>query len=79
MMLTRLTRTNDQASETEQPLLSDSLDDVESADHTIFAIDDDSGDEEDLPDTPRTVRFEEEVQVVSPSLRSTVESREAGQ
>jgi solute carrier family 38 (sodium-coupled neutral amino acid transporter), member 11 len=60
-----------------------------STDNVLFAIDDDNDELETsaLADTPRaqrtpkadqSVRFQDQVQVIAPSLRSTLESREAG-
>ncbi|KAF4598632.1 hypothetical protein EYR38_007038 [Pleurotus pulmonarius] len=61
--------------ELNQPLLS-------TQDHTIFAVDDDFDDEssalnEPTPKPEHGVRFQEEVQVIAPPLRSTTSSREA--
>jgi len=64
-----------------------------SADNVLFSVDDDDNDNDEhetsalaaaQDDTLRrakadqTVRFQEHVQVIAPSLRSTLESREAG-
>lgn len=76
------TRT-DTEGEFRQPLLS-SRENV-GDDHNVFSVsdsDDEMGGEHDeLADanrTSHTVRFQEDVQVIAPSLRSTVSSREAG-
>jgi sodium-coupled neutral amino acid transporter 11 len=65
-----------------------------SADNVLFSVDDDDADDNDKHETSalaaaqddtlrrakadQTVRFQEHVQVIAPSLRSTLESREAG-
>lgn len=78
-----------------QPLLNDSHEDLplhaNGHDQVLFSVQDDD-DDDDLPETsaleaqtspnsksPKVVRFQEEVQVVAPSLRSTASSREAGE
>jgi len=69
--------------ESRQPLLSDSIQD----DTVIFAIDDDDETsninhpehESSQSERPEhTVRFQEEVQVIGPPLKSTIQSRETG-
>lgn len=79
-MFSQNTRARDRAGasqeEANQPLLS-------SQDDTIFAVDDDFDEEssalnEPTPKPEHGVRFQEEVQVIAPPLRSTTSSREAG-
>jgi sodium-coupled neutral amino acid transporter 11 len=71
-------------SESAQPLLSRSQEDLVQDDSVIFAIDDEELDEHiergsPYPERPEhNVRFEDEVQVIGPPLRSTIQSREAG-
>ena len=69
------------------PLLQNSLEHEEDSENTLFSIEDD---DDDVPETsaledshPRSkpdhsVRFQDQVQVIAPPLRSTIESREAG-
>lgn len=75
--------------EASQPLLNGSHDDLTGGDsedhaHLLFAASDDEDSEghNGRSVTPRlrehTVRFREEVQVISPPLRSTMQSRETG-
>lgn len=79
-------RQNGQISGDGQPLLQSSHE-HEDSENTLFAIEDD----DDVPETtalqdphpPRSktdhsVRFQDQVQVIAPPLRSTSESREAG-
>jgi sodium-coupled neutral amino acid transporter 11 len=86
-MLGRGGRRNGQTSGDGQPLLQSSHGD-EDSENTLFAIEDE--DDDDICETsaledshPRnkpdhSVRFQDQVQVIAPSLRSTIESREAG-
>ncbi|KAJ8696883.1 hypothetical protein PTI98_006709 [Pleurotus ostreatus] len=78
-MFSQNTRARDRAGasqeEANQPLLS-------SQDNTIFAVDDDFDEESSALNEPTLkpehgVRFQEEVQVIAPPLRSTTSSREA--
>lgn len=74
-----------------QPLLHGSDEDLPATAHNnvLFSVDDDAEDnEDDLPlattdgladqTKPGHVRFQEEVQVIAPPLRSTMTSRETG-
>lgn len=71
--------------ESRRPLLGGFQED-RAEERTVFAVDDSSDDESegigalspkgDRPD--HTVRFQEDVQVIAPPLRSTTSSREAG-
>lgn len=75
--------------ESRQPLLRSSLDDL-AEERTIFAVDDhDLDDDDELEENTaldnskgaradHSVRFQEDVHVIGPSLRSTQSSREAG-
>ena len=76
MFSSNKTRTNQNAEngEASRPLLGD-----DEREGVVFSIDDDS-DEEPLASTAsrQSVRFQEDVQVIPPSLRSTTASREAG-
>lgn len=71
-------------SESAQPLLSSSRDDLVQDDRVLFAIDDEDADDHsgrgspDLERPEHSVRFEDEVHVIGPPLRSTIQSREAG-
>lgn len=83
---------NSRVDEDSRPLLVSSREDLSStltsasAEHVLFSVDGDEDDHETsaLEDTHRrskadqTVRFEEEVHVIAPPLRSTTQSREAG-
>jgi len=86
-------RRNDHVDEDSRPLLVSSREDLSttltpsaSSDNVLFSIEGDQDEYETsaLEDTPRrnkadqTVRFEEQVHVIAPPLRSTTESREAG-
>ncbi|KAK7472573.1 hypothetical protein VKT23_000687 [Stygiomarasmius scandens] len=62
--------------ESRVPLLDSSNNDAPD-DHVIFSVDDDSDDAGHVPKTGHTVRFQEDVQVIGPPLRSTISSREA--
>ena len=85
-MLGRGGRRNGQIRSDEQHLLQSSHGD-EDSENTLFAIEDD---DDDLHETSaledshsrskpdHSVRFQDQVQVIAPSLRSTIESREAG-
>jgi len=73
--------------EARQRLLNDSHEDLstDEPDQVVFTISDDEDSEgnsaESWSDVRRTqpgVRFQEEVQVIGPPLRSTMQSREAG-
>ncbi|KAK0226084.1 amino acid transporter [Armillaria fumosa] len=75
----------DNEGEARQPLLNRSRDDL-TDDNVVFAIDDDDSDDghlESQPSPPQkgkaehVVRFQEDVQVIGPPLRSTMASREA--
>ena len=67
-----------------QPL----LDEEDRNGHVLFSVDDDeegaaehfdrNEDEESRPNKTRSVRFQEEVRIIAPPLRSTLASREAG-
>ncbi|KAG1878119.1 amino acid transporter [Suillus subalutaceus] len=70
--------------EARQPLLNASHEDVSAdSDHVVFSVDDEdseSSSAEPWSSVRRTepiVRFQEEVQVIGPPLRSTIQSREA--
>ncbi|KAI0256086.1 amino acid transporter [Lactifluus subvellereus] len=84
-MLGRRGRQNGHVSGDNQPLLDSSREDLSTTtDNVLFAIDDDDDQETSaLEQThPRgkedhSVRFQDEVQVIAPSLRSTLQSREA--
>ena len=82
-MIPRSTKQPGRPDEAYQPLLGNDDEDV------LFSGADDDSDEDiqvpaRLPDpstskpSGRSVRFEEDVQVIAPSLRSTTASREAG-
>jgi sodium-coupled neutral amino acid transporter 11 len=85
-MLGRGGRRNGQINGDGLPLLQDSHE-HEDSENTLFSIEED---DDDVPETsaledphPRSkpdhsVRFQDQVQVIAPSLRSTIESREAG-
>jgi len=82
-MLARLRqRENGREHADSQPLL-DQLDDDHPSDDVIFSVDDDEPEEllSDPESSPNkashTVRFQEDVQVIGPPLRSTFQSREA--
>jgi solute carrier family 38 (sodium-coupled neutral amino acid transporter), member 11 len=73
--------------ESRQPLLSSSHENLAEDESVIFAIADDdetnifhsgreSPEAEERPE--HSVRFQEEVQVIGPPLKSTIQSREAG-
>jgi sodium-coupled neutral amino acid transporter 11 len=70
--------------ESRQPLLGSSRQDSVD-ENVIFAIEDDDDEPTNVhsgPQTERpehTVRFQEEVQVIGPPLKSTIQSREAGE
>ncbi|KAK0504605.1 amino acid transporter [Armillaria luteobubalina] len=75
----------DNEGEARQPLLNRSRDDL-ADDNVVFAIDDDDSDDGHLESQPspphkgkaeHVVRFQEDVQVIGPPLRSTMASREA--
>lgn len=63
-----------------QPLLTTSQEDIVASERTVFAIEEESDEEGALRDTETThnVRFDDNVQYITPSLRSTVSSRETG-
>ena len=85
-------RRNGRVDEDSRPLLVSSREDLSltspSTDNVLFAIDGDDDEHEtsalEEAGTPRrskadqSVRFQEQVQVIAPPLRSTLESREAG-
>jgi sodium-coupled neutral amino acid transporter 11 len=85
-------RRNGRVDEDSRPLLVSSHEDLSttltsaSTENVLFSVDGDEDEHETsaLEDTHRrskadhTVRFEEQVQVIAPPLRSTTESREAG-
>jgi solute carrier family 38 (sodium-coupled neutral amino acid transporter), member 11 len=85
-MLGRRGRQNGHIDGDNQPLLDNSHEDLSTTtNNVVFACDDDDEQETSaLEEThPRrkedhSVRFQEEVQVIAPRLRSTLESREAG-
>lgn len=68
-------------SESSQPLLSSPQED----ERVVFAIDEDEDEHLDpglssfVERPEHSVRFEDEVQVIGPPLRSTIQSREAGE
>jgi len=75
--------------EASQPLLNGSHEDLTGGDpedhaHLLFAAPDDEDSESQMGASvtsrrgEHTVRFREEVQVIGPPLRSTIQSREAG-
>ena len=75
---------------TTQPLLSSSQDDLHDGSEVLFKLDDEDdadyveasalGDTDSLtPKSKHRVHFREEVQVFAPALRSTGDSREAGE
>ncbi len=73
----------DTEGEARQPLLNRSRDDL-ADDNVVFAIDDDDSDDGHLESQPsppnkgkaeHVVRFQEDVQVIGPPLRSTMASR----
>ena len=74
--------------ESRQPLLSRSHEDSVQDEGVIFAIDDDEDETNNIhpgnrspePERPEhSVRFQEEVQVIGPPLKSTIQSRETGE
>ena len=93
-MLGRATnkRTSDPEGAARQPLLNRPQEDLPSSHNDVlFTVDDDQddafGDEEttalDRGDSPppksgHSVRFDEDVRIIAPPLRSTTQSREAG-
>ena len=89
-MLGRSTRDQDADGSARQPLL-DSADDEtgHDSDSVLFSVDDDEDIEDStllndaeaqtsLPKSGHSVRFQEDVQVIGPPLRSTFQSRETG-
>lgn len=85
VMIPRSTKQPGRPDEASQPLLYDDEDDED----LLFSAAEEGSDDDievpaRLPDPPtskpsgRSVRFEEDVQVIVPSLRSTTASREAG-
>lgn len=87
-MFGQSTRTRDRhgtsEGEAREPLLSSSQEDLVAEERVIFAAGDDDLDEDGALDSPKdaraehSVRFQEDVQVIGPPLRSTIHSREAG-
>ena len=90
----RRERETDGESSTRQPLLNDSQEDLHASEHRgsdlLFNVDDDDEEgyeeasaldqvETTKPKSGRNVHFQEEVQVYAAPLRSTTESREAGE
>ena len=82
-MLGRGGRRNGQISGDGQPLLQDSHEHEDS--DTLFAIEDEDvletsalEDSHSRSKADHSVRFQDQVQVIAPSLRSTIQSREAG-
>jgi hypothetical protein len=77
-------QTTDADGDTRQPLLDKSQEDLDDAERVVFAIDDDSNDREsDAVPSPNgdplhNVRFQEDIHVIEPSPRWTIQSREAG-
>lgn len=80
---------NNADGETRQPLLGQDHDRVHE-DTVVFSVDDDDdddglhessafADEHEHAHPKRSVRFQEEVRVIGPPLRSTMQSREAGE
>lgn len=88
----RATRDNDAEGSTRQPLLGGSQEDLHDTPHgdVLFTTGDDEDDDDyveasalDHLDSPPTkpghsVRFNEDVQVIAPPIRSMMESRETG-
>lgn len=74
-------RKNDNDAESSQPLLDNS---EAAEDRVVFSLEDDdstvhSGRNSPQHERPeRSVRFREEAQVIGPSLKSTMQSRETG-
>jgi sodium-coupled neutral amino acid transporter 11 len=73
-------------SESREPLLSGSHEGLVQDQNVIFAIEDDEETNYVSPEASpqqerqeHNVRFQEEVQVIGPPLKSTVQSREAGE
>jgi solute carrier family 38 (sodium-coupled neutral amino acid transporter), member 11 len=68
-----------------EPLLNDSRQNL-ADNNVVFSVTDDDEEEENtaldsprnLPGSTHSVTFREDVQIIGPSLRSTIESREAG-
>lgn len=90
-MLGRLHKQREQGGEGSQPLLGRSEDEsrTDHEDSVLFSVDDEDDDDlrqtsalDPAPSPPpkgsHSVRFEEDVQVIGPPLRSTLESREVG-
>jgi solute carrier family 38 (sodium-coupled neutral amino acid transporter), member 11 len=85
-MLGRRGHQNGHVSGDNQPLLDGSREDQSIlTDNVVFAIEDDDDQEtsalEEIRPGPKedhSVRFQDEVQIIAPRLRSTLESREAG-
>jgi sodium-coupled neutral amino acid transporter 11 len=83
----RKDRTVPSDGESRQPLLSGSPEDSVQDESVIFAIDDDDepNSVHSVRGSPRadrpehSVRFREEVQVIGPPMKSTIQSREAGE
>lgn len=77
-------RDSDREGSARQPLL-DHSDEDHTSDDVLFSVDDDEPEESSLLSDADSaehkaghVRFQEDVQVIGPPLRSTFESREAG-
>jgi solute carrier family 38 (sodium-coupled neutral amino acid transporter), member 11 len=86
-MLGRKGHQNGHVNGDNQPLLDDSREDHSIlTDNVVFAIEEDDDDQETSAleeirpggKEDHSVRFQDEVQIIAPRLRSTLESREAG-
>lgn len=84
-MFGRSTRPKGTEEESAEPLLNHSRENLVQEDQVIFALDEDEDEyeygrasHEDEERREHHVRFEEQVQVLGPPLRSTMQSREAG-
>ncbi|KAG7098547.1 hypothetical protein E1B28_000482 [Marasmius oreades] len=73
--------TRDTDHEYTQPLLSEAAENVDDNDHVVFSLDSDSDSDEHVGNRrnrdDHSVRFQEDVHIIPPPLRSTVSSREA--
>jgi solute carrier family 38 (sodium-coupled neutral amino acid transporter), member 11 len=82
-MLGRRGHQNGHVNGDSQPLLDGSREDISilPTDNVVFAIEDDDEQETSALEETRPggkVHFQDEVQIIAPRLRSTLESREAG-
>lgn len=70
--------------ESREPLLNNSQEDLGQDSRVIFTVDDEDPSETSRLNSPRPdrpdhrVRFQEEVQILGPPLKSTIQSRETG-